>query len=91
MKARIFVREGNGKYEGHFGGQPVEFEALPRVGDHVSHPDVREWLYVDIVAVTVGGKPHEVYATKVDQQHAVEVAGSLDPSLTKGGKGSLGT
>ena len=75
MKALIFVREGGGKYEGgHFGGQPVELEALPRAGDYVAHPDVREWLRVNLVAVTVGGKPHELYTTKVDQRATVEDA-----------------
>ena len=73
MKVRIFVRESGKSFEGgHFGGKPVDFEAMPRVGDHVAHPDEKAWLRVDIVAIGCGPNPkHELYVTKVDQPHVV--------------------
>jgi hypothetical protein len=76
MRARIFVREPGKKYEGgHFGGKPVEFETLPRVGDHLSHPDVPEWLCVDIAVVSAAVESKYVfYVTKVKEPDVVKAA-----------------
>ena len=92
MKIRIFVRKLGGQYEGgHFGGTPVDFEALPHVGEFVSHKDSKPWLRVDIVAQGVAGAPHEIYVTEVDQLKTVQaLAGSLDANLPATSPGSLG-
>jgi hypothetical protein len=76
MRTRIFVRERGQKYDGGgLASVPVEMEILPRLGDHVAHPDERELLRVDVVVVSASKKnPHKLYVTKVSEEDVVKRA-----------------